>query len=126
MVFWLNEYHIDGWRLDVADEIDPSLWTRIRYRIKSAYPDCLLLGETWGDGFSLLDEKSVDSIMNYVFRDSVRDFLARGSIDAKMLTTEFARCVRIIRKKSGKRFSSRWTVMIQNDFYGIAAVIFAV
>ena len=51
MVFWLNEYHIDGWRLDVADEIDPSLWTRIRYRIKSAYPDCLLLGETWGDGF---------------------------------------------------------------------------
>ncbi len=47
MVFWLNEYHIDGWRLDVADEIDPSLWTRIRYRIKSAYPDCLLLGETW-------------------------------------------------------------------------------
>ncbi|MFR8219925.1 MAG: alpha-amylase family glycosyl hydrolase [Blautia faecis] len=23
MVFWLNEYHIDGWRLDVADEIDP-------------------------------------------------------------------------------------------------------
>ena len=84
MVFWLNEYHIDGWRLDVADEIDPSLWTRIRYRIKSAYPDCLLLGETWGDGFSLLDEKSVDSIMNYVFRDSVRDFLARGSINAKM------------------------------------------
>ena len=84
MAFWLNEYHIDGWRLDVADEIDPSLWARIRYRIKSAYPDCLLLGETWGDGFSLLDGKSVDSIMNYVFRDSVRDFFARGSIDAKM------------------------------------------
>ena len=84
MVFWLNEYHIDGWRLDVADEIDPSLWARIRYRIKSAYPDCLLLGETWGDGFSLLDGKSVDSIMNYVFRDSMRDFFARGSIDAKM------------------------------------------
>ena len=84
MAFWLNEYHIDGWRLDVADEIDPSLWARIRYRIKSAYPDCLLLGETWGDGFSLLDGKSVDSNMNYVFRDSVRDFFARGSIDAKM------------------------------------------
>lgn len=84
MMFWLKEYHIDGWRLDVADEIDPSLWAATRYKIKSMYPNCLLLGETWGDGFSLLDEKSVDSIMNYTFRDSVRDFLAKGCIDAKM------------------------------------------
>ncbi len=34
----------------------------------------------------------------------------------KCLTTEFARCVPIIRKKSGRRFSSRWTAMIRNDF----------
>ncbi|MFR5150947.1 MAG: hypothetical protein ACLTER_16625 [Ruminococcus sp.] len=26
----------------------------------------------------------------------------------------------------GQALSSRWTVMIRNDFYGIAAVIFAV
>lgn len=51
MAFWLNEYHIDGWRLDVADEIDPSLWARIRYRIKSAYPDCLLWEKHGETGF---------------------------------------------------------------------------
>ncbi|MFR5150948.1 MAG: alpha-amylase family glycosyl hydrolase [Ruminococcus sp.] len=48
MVFWLNEYHIDGWRLDVADEIDPSLWTRIRYRIKSAVSGLSPFGRNMG------------------------------------------------------------------------------
>lgn len=82
MLYWISEFHIDGWRLDVADEVDPSLWLRIRQDIKRKYPQILLLGETWGNGLGLMDGKQMDSIMNYVFRDAVRDFFGFEKIDA--------------------------------------------
>lgn len=50
--------------------------------LKEKYPDCLLLGETWGSGRKLMLGNQMDSIMNYIFRDSVRDFFAAESIDA--------------------------------------------
>lgn len=85
MDYWLGNFHIDGWRLDVADEVDGSVWTEVRTVLKEKYPDCLLLGETWGSGRTLMQGNRMDSIMNYIFRDSVRDFFARESIDALQL-----------------------------------------
>lgn len=83
MDYWISEFHIDGWRLDVADEVDESVWTSARIFLKQKYPDILLLGETWGSGLRLMNGCEMDSIMNYVFRDAVRDFIAYGKIDAR-------------------------------------------
>ena len=82
MDYWIDKFHIDGWRLDVSDEVDGSVWTQARSFLKEKYPDCLLLGETWGSGRKLMLGNQMDSIMNYIFRDSVRDFFAAESIDA--------------------------------------------
>lgn len=82
MIYWLEKFHIDGWRLDVADEVDNAAWTKARTEIKHRFPNALLLGETWGDGLELVDGKQMDIIMNYVFRDALRDFIAKESIDA--------------------------------------------
>lgn len=83
MEYWISEYQIDGWRLDVADEVDESVWLEARIRLKRKYPEILLLGETWGAGLRLMDGLKMDSIMNYTFRDSVRDFFAYEKIDAE-------------------------------------------
>ena len=83
MEYWIAEYGIDGWRLDVADEVDESVWIEARIRLKEKFPETLLLGETWGAGLRLMDGSKMDSIMNYTFRDSVRDFLAYERIDAE-------------------------------------------
>lgn len=83
MEYWISEYQIDGWRLDVADEVDESVWLEARIRLKGKYPEILLLGETWGAGLRLMDGLKMDAIMNYTFRDSVRDFFAYEKIDAK-------------------------------------------
>ena len=80
--YWIREYNIDGWRLDVADEVADSLWTMIRTRLKAEYPEALLLGETWGPGYRLMNGMEMDSVMNYVFRDAVRDYIALGVIGA--------------------------------------------
>ena len=83
MEYWIKECNIDGWRLDVADEVDGVLWQEARARLKTKYPDKLLLGETWGYGNTMLQGNSLDSIMNYVFRDGVVDYFALGKIDTK-------------------------------------------
>ena len=83
MLHYLREYGIDGWRLDVADEVASSLWVRARNAIKAEFPDAILLGETWGDGYTLVgDGLLLDGVMNYLFRDAVVSFCqGRCSVD---------------------------------------------
>jgi glycosidase len=81
MTYWIREAEIDGWRLDVADEVDFSTWQFIRTRLKETYPEALLLGETWGDAAKLVSTgDQLDSAMNYLFRDAMVDYFARESI----------------------------------------------
>ncbi|MDK2809035.1 MAG: cyclomaltodextrinase / maltogenic alpha-amylase / neopullulanase [Clostridiales bacterium] len=97
MEYWIKEYGIDGWRLDVADEVDKNVWYHARSYLKAKYPDILLLGETWGYAVNMMRGDQMDSVMNYVFRDFARDFFAYESIDTceldhrinRMLATYF-------------------------------------
>lgn len=82
MLYWLEHAHIDGWRFDVADELDHHAVTIWREAVKRAYPDALMLAETWGDASRLLGPDSFDSAMNYLFRDATIDFFAKGAITA--------------------------------------------
>ncbi|AEC02271.1 glycoside hydrolase family 13 protein [Parasphaerochaeta coccoides] len=90
MLYWLEVTGMDGWRLDVADEVDASLWVKARRTIKARYPNALLIGETWTDGYGLVgDGMRLDAVMNYLFRDIMVDYFAKGAI----ATTDF--CFRI-------------------------------
>lgn len=84
MDYWMREYQIDGWRLDVADEVDSSVWEMARLVLKEKYPECILLGETWGYGGRLLRGNQLDSVMNYLFRDAVWDYFGRKSISTEI------------------------------------------
>lgn len=86
MEFWIKEYGIDGWRLDVSDEVDMTVWQRARTYLKEKYPQIILLGETWGYGGKLVTGNRLDSVMNYLFRDAVRDYFGYEKIS----TSEFA------------------------------------
>ncbi len=83
MNFWIEEYDIDGWRLDVADEVDATVWQFARTSLRDKYPNILLLGETWGYGGKLIQGHQMDSVMNYMFRDAVRDYIAWNKITTK-------------------------------------------
>ena len=52
--YWLKIADIDGWRLDVADEVDFTFWQEFRQAIKSVKKDALLIAETWKDGRDML------------------------------------------------------------------------
>ncbi|MCL1965390.1 MAG: glycoside hydrolase family 13 protein [Firmicutes bacterium] len=79
---WVKEYDIDGWRLDVASEVNDGFWRAFRRTVKTVKPDCLLIGEIWESAPHWLDGTMFDSAMNYDFRKHLRRFFAERSISA--------------------------------------------
>ena len=81
--FWISEYKIDGWRLDVADEITHDFWQDFRKTVRAKNPEALIIGECWHYTPDFLDGTQWDSAMNYPFYNAVRNFIAYESISAK-------------------------------------------
>ncbi len=81
--YWVEKYDIDGWRLDVASEVDDRFWRKFRREVKSIKPDALLIGEVWESAGHWLDGTMFDSAMNYDFRKHCRRFFAEGSMSAE-------------------------------------------
>lgn len=79
---WTRNYHIDGWRLDVANEVDREFWRAFRRTVKSENPDCVMIGEIWESSEAWLRGDMFDSTMNYDFRKNCRDFFANEALDA--------------------------------------------
>lgn len=82
-VKWIREYGIDGWRLDVADEVSHDFWRNFRKAVKNEKPDAMIIGENWHDAFPWLQGDQFDSIMNYSFTKACLDYFAFGKYSAK-------------------------------------------
>ena len=83
---WLRR-GASGLRLDVADELPDEFIKILREAIKEENPDAYLVGEVWEDASNkisygekreFLMGRELDSVMNYVFREAVLDFLTLG------------------------------------------------
>lgn len=76
--YWIREWGIDGWRLDVANEVDHQFWREFRQRVKAAKSDALIIGEIWHDSSPWLRGDEFDGVMNYSFQSiSFEFFLSR-------------------------------------------------
>ena len=81
--YWIEEFDIDGWRLDVANEIDHVFWKRFRNTVKAAKADALIVGEVWHNSLPWLLGDEYDSVMNYVFREAVHAFFVRRELSGR-------------------------------------------
>lgn len=89
--FWMEEFDIDGWRLDVANEVDHDFWRDFRRVVKNIKPDCYILGEIWHEGMPWLRGDQFDSLMNYPLTQAVTDFFALDACDKKAFINEVTR-----------------------------------
>ena len=76
--YWIKEIKLDGWRLDVANEVDNHFWRDFRHVVKKANPDSYIVGEVWSDSLTWLVGDMFDSVMNYPFADKVLQFFNGG------------------------------------------------
>jgi glycosidase len=102
-VHWV-EFGIDGWRLDVPEEIDDeSFWQEFRRRVKAANPQAYIIGEIWHPAQEWLRGDRFDAVMNYVFNRAVQCFFGSSRLDTharpggyclRAIKTEtFAHCI---------------------------------
>ncbi|OAH54739.1 alpha-glycosidase [Domibacillus aminovorans] len=75
--YWIEEFDIDAWRLDVANEVSHHFWREFRQTVKTLKPDIYLVGEIWHDSMPWLQGDQFDAVMNYRFSDTMIDFFAR-------------------------------------------------
>lgn len=83
--YWIREFDIDGWRLDVSDEVSHEFWRRFRHAVKREKADCIIIGENWHDAYPYLQGDQYDSIMNYSFTKACLDYFAKGRFNAKQM-----------------------------------------
>ena len=101
VAYWLKQ-GIDGFRLDVADELPDEFLKLLYDRVKQINPDALVLGEVWEDASNkraydrrrtYFTNAELDSVMNYPFRTAILNFMrgfdsGRGFQDAVMSIVE--------------------------------------
>lgn len=80
----------DGWRLDVADELDRTLLEEIYHAAHAEKPDAPIYGEVWEDASNKIAYSTrrryfrghgLDSVMNYPLKEGVIDFIRTGFKD---------------------------------------------
>jgi cyclomaltodextrinase len=89
--YWLR-FGIDGWRLDVPNEIDDDgFWQEFRRRCRAVNPACYLVGEIWGEADRWLRGDQFDAVMNYPFTRAAFGFVAKDMNHAETAKSGYGR-----------------------------------
>jgi len=81
--YWIREFGIDGWRLDVCDELSDVFLRALRRAVKAANPDAVIIGEIWHEAGHWLRGDMLDGVMNYAFTKACLDYIVYKTIDAE-------------------------------------------
>ena len=78
---WIR-FGADGWRLDVAAEIDDDeFWREFRRRVKAIDPDAYIVAEIWYEDHRWLQGDQFDAFMNYPLAEAAISFAAGRHLD---------------------------------------------
>lgn len=80
--YWIREYDVDGWRLDVANEVDDGFLRAFRQAVKSEKPEAVIIGEIWENSEHYMTGDMVDGAMNYDFRRFCTQYFAENILTA--------------------------------------------
>jgi glycosidase len=82
---------VDGWRLDVPNDIPRQFWIEWRKVVKSMNPEAYIVGEIWEDATPWLQGDQFDAVMNYRFRDAALEFFVQDRLTATQFDSMLAR-----------------------------------
>lgn len=82
---------IDGWRLDVADEVPIDFWRDFRRTVKATNPEAWIVGEIWGDASPWLGSTPVfDGVMHYPLAWPILGYFGATSLRSDLLLSALA------------------------------------
>lgn len=86
--YWIEEFDIDAWRLDVANEVDHGFWKKFRQVCDEAKEDFYILGEIWHSSQSWLQGDEFHAVMNYAYTDAIMGYFVKGEIPMEKMVSE--------------------------------------
>ena len=110
--YWIKECDIDGWRLDVGDEISHFFWKNFRKAIKAVKNNMLIIGEIWHYAGDFLEGDEWDTVMNYPFYLNLIDLLA----DEKINVSQFVQNLGYLKGRLNKKcYPLMWNLIDSHD-----------
>lgn len=85
--YWIREYDIDAWRLDVANEVDHRFWKKFYDATTALKDDFYILGEIWHSSQSWLNGDEFHAVMNYAYTETIMNFFIKRDISATKLAS---------------------------------------
>lgn len=90
--YWIREFDIDGWRLDVANEVSHAFCKVLRKRLHKIKPSIYILGEIWHDAMPWLHGDELDSVMNYPLTSAIDGFWLQSDQTKKQFEHQLHNC----------------------------------
>ncbi len=87
--FWIEKYDIDGWRLDVSNEVSHKFWREFRTTVKNAKKETYIVGENWDNSNPWLQGDQYDGVMNYEILIPIWNYFGTNIDNPEYSSTEF-------------------------------------
>lgn len=96
--YWLREYAVDGYRLDVANEVSHSFWRRFRREMEAVRPDVAIIGEVWHEAPEWIGRDQFHAVMNYPLLYAIWGFFGQDSLQAQEFSETVGRLALLYRR----------------------------
>ncbi len=100
--YWIREFDIDAWRLDVADEVDHAFWKKFRATCDAAKDDFYILGEVWHSAQPWLVGDEFTAVMNYAYTDAIKDGFIHKKISLQQMVSNINTQLTLYRKQTNQ------------------------
>ncbi|QMS86037.1 alpha-glycosidase [Candidatus Xianfuyuplasma coldseepsis] len=87
--YWITEFDIDGWRLDVSNEVSHAFWRDFRHTVKTSKREAYIVGENWENSTPWLQGDQYDGVMNYELLFPIWDYFGTNIDHNQSTSTEF-------------------------------------
>ncbi|KRO18065.1 glycoside hydrolase family 13 protein [Lacticaseibacillus saniviri] len=84
--YWIKQFDIDAWRLDVANEIDHRFWKEFADACLAIKPDFYILGEIWHSSQTWLNGDEFSGVMNYAYTQLIEDYYLKHALSTRDFT----------------------------------------
>ncbi|GHU01687.1 alpha-glycosidase [Betaproteobacteria bacterium] len=86
--YWIRECDIDGWRLDVANEVSLDFWHEFSRLVRSLKKEFYIVGEVWHDASNWINPGYFDASMNYPLEYAISHYFLTGSSNAVLFNEQ--------------------------------------
>jgi glycosidase len=100
--YWIEEFDIDAWRLDVANEVSHFFWKKFRQVCDEAKDDFYILGEIWHSSQRWLQGDEFHAVMNYAFTDAIIEYFVKDEISMTKMVSELNNQLMLYREQTNQ------------------------